>query len=179
MAAVMKKITVFCLFLTGLSALLWKITQAGFWLSLTIAAGTAEYHFLMRLGIGSLFSRLPGSWRDHRKAWYRPRDFEPGLYRMLKVRRWKNRLPTYDSQAFDLRLHSLEEIVAETCQAEVIHEVIALFSFLPLFAIPWLGAPWVFCITSLIAAGFDLTFVILQRYNRPRLLRVLNRKSRP
>ena len=33
-------------------------------------------------------------------------------------------------------------------------------------------------ITSALAAGFDLLFVMMQRYNRPRIVRLIDRQSR-
>ena len=59
------------------------------------------------------------------------------------------------------------------CQAEIVHEVIVVLSFLPLLAAIPFGAFPVFLITSLLAAMYDLTFVIMQRYNRPRILKYL------
>ena len=63
------------------------------------------------------------------------------------------------------------------CGAELVHEVIILFSFLPLlFTIPF-GAFPVFLITSLLAAMYDSIFVVAQRSNRPRLVRILQKKE--
>ena len=45
-----------------------------------------------------------------------------------------------------------------------------------LFIIPW-GEFWVFFITSLVAAIFDSIFVMLQRYNRPRIMKLLKYQS--
>ena len=49
-------------------------------------------------------------------------------------------------------------------------------SFVPLLFSLAVGVLPVFLITSLIAAAFDMIFVIIQRYNRPRLLRLINRR---
>lgn len=37
--------------------------------------------------------------------------------------------------------------------------------------------PLSFLLTSLAAACFDLLFVIMQRYNRPRILRIIDKKK--
>ena len=87
-------------------------------------------------------------------------------------------MPTYNPTLFSLEDNSLEQIAKNMCQAEVVHEVIILCSFLPmLFAIPW-GEFWVFFITSLAAAIFDSVFVMLQRYNRPRIMKLLKYQNR-
>ena len=100
------------------------------------------------------------------------RKSEKKLYRKLHVKQWKNKMPTYEPSYFDLRLHTPEEIAGAMCQAEVSHEVIVIFSFLPLFTVPAFGAFWVFLITSVLSALMDLLFAIMQRYNRPRILKL-------
>ncbi len=47
--------------------------------------------------------------------------------------------------------------------------------FVPIIFSIWVGAIMVFIITSLLASLFDMTFVIIQRYNRPRIVRLLKR----
>jgi hypothetical protein len=72
--------------------------------------------------------------------------------------------------------HSWEEIVQAMCQAEIVHEVIAILSFLPLLgAIPF-GAFFVFLVTSVLSALFDLSFVAMQRFNRPRIIKLMKKE---
>ena len=142
-------------------------------LTLCITFGTIAYHFVMRLGVGAAVNGIFHNKMNYKRWWFRPRRFEKGLYRFLNVKRWKKFVPTYDLDAFSAKEHTFEELVQATCQAEVVHEIIVLFSFVPiLFAIPF-GALAVFLITSVLSAALDTVFVILQRYNRPRLVRVL------
>lgn len=63
------------------------------------------------------------------------------------------------------------------CQAELVHEVNVILSFLPVVFSYWFGALAVFIVTSLLAALFDMIFVIMQRYNRPRILRLIQKKK--
>ena len=86
-------------------------------------------------------------------------------------------MPTYDPRLFSLTENTPQQLTANMCQAEVVHEVIVLGSFLPLlFTLFWGSFP-VFLITSVLAAGVDTLFVMLQRYNRPRVLRLLQKKG--
>ncbi len=165
-------------FLAGavLFALLYGKTAAGIWLSLSITCGTFAYHFVMRLLTGLIFRKVMRNRADYRKRWYQVGKREQALYEKLGVKRWKNRLPAYDASLFDPRLHTWEEIAQAMCQAELVHETIAVLSFLPIAAGRWFGAFPVFILTSVLAAAFDLMFVILQRYNRQRVLRILDRK---
>ena len=85
-------------------------------------------------------------------------------------------MPTYNPAVFDPKLHSWEEIAQAMCQAELVHEIIVLLSFLPLLAAIPFGAFPVFLITSLLAALYDFSFVIMQRYNRPRIIRFIEKE---
>ena len=73
----------------------------------------------------------------------------------------------------DSKIHSWDEIAQAMCQAELVHEVIIILSFLPIFAAIPFGALPVFVITSILSAGFDAMFVIMQRYNRPRIMKLI------
>lgn len=159
-----------------LGALLYRRTGRGILLTLAITGGTVFYHLGFRLAVGGLFERLPGNRADWiGRRWFRPRPWEAPLYEALGVRRWKNRLPTYRPAAFSPREYTWEEIAGAMCQAELVHEVHVPLSFLPVLAIPWLGAAEAFWITSLLAAAFDLVFVVVQRYNRPRIMKLIRR----
>ena len=92
------------------------------------------------------------------------------VYEALKVKRWKRRMPTYDNALFDPRLHTWDEVAQAMCQAELVHETIALLSFLPIAAGLRFGAYPVFIVTSVLSAGYDLLFVMMQRYNRQRIM---------
>jgi hypothetical protein len=86
-------------------------------------------------------------------------------------------MPTYDSALFDPSLHSWTEIARAMCQAELVHEANVIASFIPLFFSVWFGAFSIFMTTSVLAAMYDLLFVLLQRYNRPRVLRMVAREE--
>ena len=147
-------------------------------LTLGITFGTFTYHFLMRLAVGKLVDSIFHNRMDYNKWWFRPRRFEKRFYELLKVKKWKKHIPTYDPDTFSAKKHSFEELARATCQAEIVHEIIIVLSFLPiLFSIPF-GALAAFLLTSILAALFDSVFVILQRYNRPRLLRLASMNRR-
>ena len=73
--------------------------------------------------------------------------------------------------------HFAMRLVDNCCISEAVHEVIVLFSFVPLLFTLLLGAFPVFLITSVLAAAFDSYFILMQRYNRPRLVRILAKKE--
>lgn len=175
MARVMKALTAISLLLGVVFGMLWlcgAVWADGF----TITFGSFFYHFAMRLAVGYGINAIMENQADLRKGWYQLRPFEHRLYRLLQVKKWKGRMPTYDPSGFDPRQHSWEEIAQAMCQAEIVHEVIIALSFLPLLAAIPFGAFGVFLITSILAALFDLCFVIMQRFNRPRIIKLIEKE---
>lgn len=177
MAKIVKGIAAFSLAATVILAISYKVTSSGILLPLAITSGTIAYHFVMRLMVGLAFHATMRNKADYRKRWYQVSKREMAVYEKLKVKQWKRRMPTYDPALFDPRLHTWEEIVQPMCQAELVHETIAALSFLPILAGIWFGEYPVFIVTSVLSAACDMVFVIMQRYNRQRVTKLLNRKS--
>lgn len=147
-------------------------------LALAITAGTVCYHLIMRLIVGWIFDRTMKNRADYHRRWYQVPAREQHLYEKLHIKGWKANVPTYEPSYFDPKLHSWDEIAQAMCQAELVHETIILLSFLPLAAVPMFGAFWVFLGTSVAAAAVDLLFVILQRYNRARVVKLLRCRAK-
>lgn len=177
MAKIVKGIAAFSLAATVILAISYKVTSSGILLPLAITSGTIAYHFVMRLMVGLAFHATMRNKADYRKRWYQVSKREMAVYEKLKVKQWKRGMPTYDPALFDPRLHTWEEIVQAMCQAELVHETIAVLSFLPILAGIWFGEYPVFIVTSVLSAACDMVFVIMQRYNRQRVTKLLNRKS--
>lgn len=167
--------SIFTLLGTVAAALLYQNLRCGFLLSLSIALGTTAYHLIMRLMVGLCVNATMRNRANCSAWWFRPRAFEAAFYRRLKVITWKKYLPSYNPELFSMKEKTLLEIAQAMCQAEIVHEIIIVLSFVPLALIPRFGAAAVFVITSLLAAGLDLCFVILQRFNRPRILKISRR----
>lgn len=163
-----------------LCVLLYGRFGSDIFLTLAITCGTIAYHFIMRLLVGVVVGFIMDGQSEtvYKRKWFQPRKFESRLYAWLKVKRWKGKMPTYAPSNFSVEKHSLSEIVQAMCEAEVVHEVIMVCSFLPLAVIPIFGAFWVFLITSILAACFDMMFVIMQRYNRPRVVKVMEKRAK-
>lgn len=172
---VMIKATAGCLAAVLLFGALHRFFSYPLFFSLAITAFTAFYHLAVRLLIGGIMQAVFKNKMDYRKRWFQPKGFEAELYKKLGVKKWKNKMPTYNPETFSLEKHSAEEILGVTCQSEIVHEINVIASFVPLLFSPAVGDFPVFLITSLLAAAFDMIFVIMQRYNRPRLLRLAKR----
>lgn len=172
---VMKCTAAATLTVTAILALLNHFFPRDWLLSVAISTGTVFYHFAMRLAVGGIVPKMLSHPRHHK--WFAQRSFEPKLYKALRVKHWKDRMPTYNPASFSLRENTLDQIIHNCCVSEAVHEVIVLLSFVPLLFTVWWGAFPVFFITSVLAAAIDCCFAIMQRYNRPRLVRILAKKE--
>ena len=175
MAKTMKITAILSLLLTVICTLLHIKTVNDILLTLAITFGTIAYHFCMRLLVGEVINALLHNKVDYNKKWFKVGQTELSLYNKLKVKNWKTKMPTYDKSLFDSNEHSWDEIAQAMCQSEIVHETIVVFSFLPIVSAVWFGSMPVFIITSVLSAGFDLMFVIMQRYNRPRIFKLIKR----
>lgn len=168
----MKRISIITFLMTLVFLLMYHVTNIRLFFSLTITSGTIAYHFIIRLIVGVLVDRKMKNKADYTKKWYQVSDSEQKLYQKLRVKKWKNKMPTYDKDVFDTSKHSWDEIIQAMCQSELVHEINIVFSLLPIVASVWFGSFVVFLITSILGAMFDLMFVMMQRYNRSRILKM-------
>ncbi|MBQ0083508.1 MAG: hypothetical protein KBS52_01930 [Clostridiales bacterium] len=143
-------------------------------LTLLITSFTFFYHFAMRLIVGEVVTLIYKN-RDfhYDNDWYKQKKFEKKLYKFLRVKKWKGKMITARPEQFDVKTRTKKELLHNITQAEIVHEIIIALSFLPLAMIIPYGAPWAFILTSIGAALIDSVFVIIQRYNRPRILKLL------
>ena len=139
-----------------------------------ITAFTIMYHLWMRIIMGNVTKLFK---IRHSQAWFKERFFEKRLYKLLRVRQWKEHVLTYDPSAFSQEKHTLEEIANAMSKAETDHWINELISLTTLlFAIPW-GYLWIFLVTAIAAMIFDAQFIVVQRFNRPTVLRVMKKKQ--
>ena len=140
-----------------------------------IVAFMIMYHFWLRIIMGNVTKLFK---IDRNGFWFKERFFEKKLYRMLLIRKWKDKVLTYNPELFDMKSRTLDEIADTMTKAETDHwvnEVISVSSIF--FSLVW-GQFWIFLITAIAAMLFDLQFIIVQRYNRPIVLRVIERKNK-
>ncbi len=127
---------------------------------------------------------LPRAAFDHVKFPYAPYAWELNgrFYNRLHIERWKNKLPDksrHVRSTVEKRIcgdctpaHFLS-LIRETCVAEFVHWLLLLISPLLLLA---LHTPAGVCCTMLYGLS-NIPFIMIQRYNRPRLVRMYTRVS--
>lgn len=152
-----------------------NIYKNGMILWIGISAFTIMYHLWMRIIMGNVTKLF----KINYKQWFfKERSFEKSLYKLLRVKKWKGKALTYNPELFSLKDYSLEEIANTMTKAETDHwinEVISLSTLL--FGILW-GKFWVFLVTAIAAMSFDAQFIVIQRYNRPRIVKTLERERK-
>ncbi len=141
-----------------------------------ITCFTIFYHIAFRLIVGGILRNTAKP--NPQNRYFAQKPWEQKLYRFLRVKQWKNKLPTFYPEDFDLRTRSKEQLLTTMCVSELGHEINAALSFLPLFAALFVGSLPVFLITSAAAALFDLSFALIQRYNRPRVEKLLHKRKK-
>lgn len=160
-----------------LFAVLFLLWKAPVFYTLAVSAGMVAYHMLIRFAAPVLLMGFHKQY-DHQNWWFREKRWEAPLYQRMNVRAWKKHVPSWDPAEFSLEKHTLPEIVNNMCHSEAVHETIMLLCFTSLlFAIPFGDFP-VFLITAMLSAAVDSVFVILQRYNRPRMVAMMERWMR-
>ena len=174
----MSLITVFLLIGFAVFLTIYIVTNNNIIEVITITVGIALYQVAMRIAVGTVVNLIMNNKANYKNVWFCEKSFENKLYRLIRVRKWKKYVPTYTPDTFDTTKKTVKEIVEATCQAEIVHEVIMIFSLLPITLIPLLGGAVAMIITSVLSMMIDSVFVILQRYNRPKLVRVMERFDR-
>lgn len=178
MSRIMKIIAVLTTIIAIVFSYIYITINKSVYLTLAISFGTTAYHFIMRLVIGCIINWIMHNKANYNNNYFKTKKLEQKIYKLIKVKKWKDKMPTYNPDFYSTEKHSLEEIAMVTCQAEIVHELIIIFSFVPVLFTLWFDSFWVFMITSIISALIDTLFVIMQRYNRPRIIKLINLKNR-
>ena len=142
-----------------------------------ITAFTITYHFWGRIILGNV-SKLFRKHINYKRWWFRERKFEKKLYEILKVKKWKGKALTYNPEQFDLKQNSLEQILNTMTKSEVDHWINEAISISTMFfGLIW-GETWIFVLTAIVAMLIDGQFIVIQRYNRPRVIKILERQAK-
>lgn len=154
---------------------LYEVVKMEWSLIVGMIMGYTAIHFVLMFisaPIVFLFFRMK---YNYHHSWFVPKKFEEKLHRVLKVKRWKTKIPTYDSRAYSLTEENITNAIQMTCHAEIVHEVIAVLSYLPILFGLFISNYGFFIVLSFVFSVIHLLFSIVQRYNRPRLIRLYER----
>ncbi len=132
------------------------------------------YHFGLRILFGVLTKKIK---IDYMYPWFRERRFEKKLYIFLRVRKWKDKVLTFEPENYDIKTRTLQQLATTMAKSELDHWINEIISVVSIFFTLIWGCFPAFFITAILAMLFDLQFIIVQRYNRPIVLRIINRRT--
>ena len=106
------------------------------------------------------------------------------MYEKLGIKRWKDIAPDMSRIMPDMvkkkltsenKERGMDTLIAETCVAECVHWGLVILSFGILF---WWRGVWAAVFLLVYNILGNLPFIIIQRYNRPRLVMLEQRRKR-
>mgnify|MGYP001298840671 CR=1 FL=1 len=136
--------------------------------------------FVFQSGAAWLCFHMPDPWFKADRFPFRATRWEADgrLFAFLHVQRWKRWLP--DGAAVvsggyrkknltDFSAENLERFVVESCRGELTH----LLAIFPFWVFGFIGPPILLWIMLAYALAVNAPCIIAQRYNRPRIQRLL------
>ncbi len=131
---------------------------------------------------------FPRKWIFEDRFPFKSFGFEKGgrIYNKIGIMKWKTKLPDASVTITKIlpkfmprkRIDQGDQIpilIKETCIAEATHVLVAILGFGCVFIWNGIGG-WIVSIAFLL---FNIPFIIIQRFNRPRLIRANMMMSRP
>lgn len=131
---------------------------------------------------------FPRKWIFEDRFPFKSFGFEKGgrIYNKIGIMKWKTKLPDASVTITKIlpkfmprkRIDQGDQIpilIKETCIAEATHVLVAILGFGCVFIWNGIGG-WIVSIVFLL---FNIPFIIIQRFNRPRLIRANMMMSRP
>lgn len=144
--------------------------------------------YIAVLGVLSHFvgQALPRKWFDAARPPYRAAEWEKGgrVYEKLGIKRWKDIVPDMSRIMPDMvkkkltnenKEHGMDTLIAETCVAECVHWALMILS---LGILLWWRGLWAAVFILVYNIFGNLPFIMIQRYNRPRLVMLEQRRKR-
>ena len=137
--------------------------------------------YLVLLSVGMFFvgRLLPKKWFCAKAFPYRGYRFEREgrIYEKLKIRKWYNKVPDMSrilpfmmppKKLTADNVEHLPRMIRETCVAELIHLINSIAGFYCVRIYPGLGG----ILMALLYALLNIPFIMIQRFVRPRLLKL-------
>lgn len=140
------------------------------------------FRYLITMSIITFFVGrvLPKKWFCYDRFPYRVYSFEKGgeIYNRINIRSWQKKVPDMSKVFTHImppkkltseNCKNMPRMIQETCVAEFIHAVNCILGFYCLKIFPGIGG---IIVVFIYAVVFNLPYILIQRYNRPRLIRL-------
>ena len=141
--------------------------------------GIVAFMILYHFGLRILFGKITDKFNiNYSHPWYKIRKFEKGLYKLLKVRKWKDKVLTFEPDKYDFQNRTPEQLATTMSKSELDHWINEIISIVSIFFVFLWGCAPAFIISAVAAMLFDAQFIVVQRYNRPIVLHLMQTKER-
>ncbi len=149
---------------------------------------TIRYILCVSIAVFILGRVFPRKWIFEDRFPFKSFEFEKGgrIYNKIGIMKWKTKLP--DASVIITKIipkfmprkridqdDQIPILIKETCVAEATHVLVSLLGFGCVFIWEGIGG-WAVSVTFLL---LNIPFIIIQRFNRPRLIRANMMMSRP
>jgi glycosyl-4,4'-diaponeurosporenoate acyltransferase len=136
-----------------------------------------SFWLILNYGVAYGSRLLPKGIFTH-NFFFREKSFERNLYKSIRINKWKDKLPAVNSTLKKLKIELnpqyLDKMIMQTYYAEFGHLTIAILGFLCILVNPNEYFLMAF-ICSIVNFFIHIPYCLIQRYNRPRLLKVKSR----
>lgn len=141
---------------------------------------TIHYILCVSIAVFILGRVFPRKWIFEDRFPFKSFEFEKGgrIYNKIGIMKWKTKLP--DASVIITKIipkfmprkridqdNQIPILIKETCVAEATHVLVSFLGFGCVFIWNGIGG-WIVSIAFLL---FNIPFIIIQRFNRPRLIR--------
>lgn len=141
--------------------------------SFAVLTGCIAFHLVIWILSATIVVGIMRNKANDKFFLFRELSWEKKFYQFIRIRSWKHHLPTYAPKYYDFKSLSHTDLLGIISQTEVVHEVASLLSLVSLFGIIWFGHTLIFTTIAAIDLMTNLVYIILQRYNRMRLRKLI------
>lgn len=169
----------------GASFLAYHLYQTKWWLTTLFVFFSIVMVIVLDGIVAALVHKLPERLADPYR--FKEGKNERKIFKFIKIKKWKDHIPEIGELTVDFAKDELEsgsdskylyKFLIEMGYAEIDHTISCIVGFLIIFMIPlrywfFIGIP-----VGIINIIFNLLSGLIQRYNRPKLLKVYERAKR-
>lgn len=149
------------------------------WFTLWMIVINTSFWLVCCFGMAYVVRLFPKSFYEKNHWFFKEHPFEKKLYRKIHIDRWKGKLPEWGkvwkfekkNLNKELSIKYVDQFIVETYFAEIGHLGMAILGFACIAVNPRDYAMMAL-ICSIINLFIQIPFCIIQRYNRPRLVRL-------
>lgn len=155
------------------------------WIALKITIINTAFWLVCCFGMAWFVRIFPNSLYNPANGFFKEKPYERKLYKKMNVAGWKDKLPEWGKLLNfekknlhkEITLEYIDQFILETCYAEAGHLGMAVTGFACIFVNS--SANFLMALSfSAANVCIQIPFILIQRYNRPRLLRLRSKYTK-